>query len=117
MTTVETHPGVRGTGSVTLFDGHLYIPASGVLEETGSSGADYSCCTFRGSVSKVNANTGGVVWKTYMMDEPQPRGLSANGVQLFGPAGAGIPARRRAAWPSSARHFRPGIVRWRAPRS
>jgi polyvinyl alcohol dehydrogenase (cytochrome) len=90
MTTVETHPGVRGTGSVTLFDGHLYIPASGVLEETGSSGADYGCCTFRGSVSKVNANTGEVVWKTYMMDEAQPRGLSANGVQLYGPAGAGI---------------------------
>jgi polyvinyl alcohol dehydrogenase (cytochrome) len=88
--TVETHPGVRGTGSVTLFDGYLYIPASGVLEETGSSGADYGCCTFRGSVSKVDANTGEVVWKTYMMDEPQPRGLSANGVQLYGPAGAGI---------------------------
>lgn len=87
---IETHPGVRGTGSVTFFDGHLYVPAAGVVEETSSSGANYGCCTFRGSISKVNANTGEVVWKTYTMAEPQPRGLSAEGVQLYGPSGAGI---------------------------
>lgn len=90
MTRVESHPGVRGTGAVTLYDGHLYVPAAGVVEETSSSGSNYGCCTFRGSISKVNANTGEVVWKTYMMDEPQPRGLSAEGVQLYGPSGAGI---------------------------
>lgn len=89
-TRIESHPGVRGTGSVTLYDGHLYVPAAGVVEETSSSGANYGCCTFRGSITKVNANTGAVVWKTYMMDEPQPRGLSAEGVQLYGPSGAGI---------------------------
>ena len=87
---VETHPGVRGTGSVTFFDGYLYVPAAGVVEETSSSGADYGCCTFRGSISKVNANTGEVVWKTYVMDEPQPRGFSSDGIQLYGPSGAGI---------------------------
>ena len=90
MTTIEDHPGVRGTGSVTFHDGYLYVPTSGVLEETSSSGPDYGCCTFRGSVSRVNASTGEVLWKSYMMDEPQQRGLSENGVPLFGPAGAGI---------------------------
>ena len=40
--------------------------------------------------SKVDANTGEVVWKTYMMDEAQPRGLNAEGVQQYGPSGAGI---------------------------
>jgi polyvinyl alcohol dehydrogenase (cytochrome) len=89
-TRIETHPGVRGTGSLTYFDGHLYVPAAGVVEETSSSGADYGCCTFRGSITKVNANTGEIVWKTYTMDEAQPRGLSAEGVQLYGPSGAGI---------------------------
>jgi polyvinyl alcohol dehydrogenase (cytochrome) len=90
MTNIEDHPGVRGTGSVTFFDGYLYVPTSGVLEETSSSGPDYGCCTFRGSVSRVNASTGEVLWKSYMMDEPQQRGVSANGVPLYGPAGAGI---------------------------
>lgn len=87
---IESHPGVRGTGAVTLHEGYLYVPASGVLEETSSADPNYGCCTFRGSISKLDANTGKVVWKTYTMDAPKPRGLSANGVQLYGPSGAGI---------------------------
>ena len=90
VTRVEEHPGVRGTGSVTLHDGHLYVPAAGVVEETSSAGADYGCCTFRGSITKVDASTGAIVWKTYMMDEPQQRGVSTEGVPLYGPSGAGI---------------------------
>ncbi len=90
VTRVEDHPGVRGTGSVSLFEGFLYVPSAGVVEETNSSGPQYPCCTFRGSVTKVNANTGEIIWKTYTMDEAQPRGLSSEGVQLFGPSGAGI---------------------------
>jgi len=90
VTRVEDHPGVRGTGSVSLFEGYLYVPSAGVVEETNSTGPQYPCCTFRGSITKVNANTGEIVWKTYTMDEAQPRGLSTEGVQLYGPAGAGI---------------------------
>ena len=87
---VENHPGVRGTGSVTLFEGYLYVPSAGVVEETNSSGPDYPCCTFRGSMTKVNASTGEIVWKTYTIDKPEPRGLSNTGVQLYGPSGVGI---------------------------
>ncbi|MGV3590519.1 MAG: PQQ-binding-like beta-propeller repeat protein [Gammaproteobacteria bacterium] len=90
VTRVEEHHGVCGTGSVTLHAGYLYVPAAGVVEETSSSGADYGCCTFRGSITKVDPNTGAVVWKTYMMDEPQQRGVSTEGVPLYGPSGAGI---------------------------
>ena len=90
VTRTEMHPGVRATGSVTYYDGNLYVPAAGVVEETSSSGANYGCCTFRGSITKVNANTGEVVWKTYTTDEPQQRGVSDEGVPLFGPSGAGI---------------------------
>jgi len=90
VTKVEDHPGVRGTGSVTLFEGNLYVPTAGVVEETNSAGSQYPCCTFRGSITKVNAGTGEIIWKTYTMPEAQPRGLSSEGVQLYGPAGAGI---------------------------
>jgi len=90
VTNVEDHPGVRGTGSVTLYDGYLYVPTAGVVEETNSSGPQYPCCTFRGSITKVDAMSGEIIWKTYTMDEPQPQGLSSEGVQLYGPAGAGI---------------------------
>lgn len=87
---VDDHPSVRGTGSVTVYDGKVYVPITGVTEENSASNPDYSCCTFRGSISALDANTGAVFWKFYTVDEPQPRGTSANGKPLFGPAGVGI---------------------------
>lgn len=90
QTQVETHPSVRGTGAVTVHAGRVYVPVTGVNEENTASNPDYSCCTFRGSVSSLDAATGELVWKFYTVDEPQPRGLSANGKPLFGPAGVGI---------------------------
>ncbi len=87
---VDSHPAVRGTGAVTLHEGRLYVPMTGVTEENTASNPDYSCCTFRGSLSSFDANTGDVVWKYYTVSEPQLRGKSANGADLFGPAGVGI---------------------------
>ncbi|HEY0963910.1 MAG TPA: PQQ-binding-like beta-propeller repeat protein [Pseudomonadales bacterium] len=87
---VDDHPAVRGTGAVTLHDGRLYVPMTGVTEENTASNPDYACCTFRGSLSSFDANTGELVWKFYTVPEPQLRGKSANGVDLYGPAGVGI---------------------------
>jgi polyvinyl alcohol dehydrogenase (cytochrome) len=87
---VEDHPSVRGTGALTLHDGRVYVPMSGVTEENTASNPDYSCCTFRGSLSALDAQTGAVIWKYYTVAEPQPRGSSSTGVPLFGPAGVGI---------------------------
>ncbi|MEX2367137.1 MAG: PQQ-binding-like beta-propeller repeat protein [Pseudohongiellaceae bacterium] len=90
VTEVEEHPAVRGTGSATLHDGRLYVPMTGVSEENAASDPDYPCCTFRGSISSLDANTGEVIWKYYSVPEPQPRGTSTTGVTLYGPAGVGI---------------------------
>ncbi len=87
---VETNASVRGTGSVTVHNGRVYVPMTGVNEENSASNPDYSCCTFRGSLSSLDARTGKLVWKFYTVPEPQPRGTSANGKPLFGPAGVGI---------------------------
>jgi polyvinyl alcohol dehydrogenase (cytochrome) len=51
---------------------------------------DYECCKFRGSLTALDAKTGTVVWKTYTVGEPKPRGKSTTGKQLWGPAGAPI---------------------------
>src|SRR5262249_39508797 len=52
---------------------------------------NYECCTFRGSVSALDATTGEVAWKTYSIaEEPKPRGKSTAGAQLWGPSGGGI---------------------------
>jgi len=87
---VEDHPAVRGTGSVALHDGRLYVPMTGVSEENAASSPDYECCRFRGSITALDAETGEVVWKTYTVPPPERRGTSSTGVPLWGPAGVGI---------------------------
>lgn len=87
---VEDHPGIRGTGAATLHEGRLYVPMTGVSEENSASDPDYPCCTFRGSLTSLDADSGEVIWKFYTVPEPQPRGVSTTGVPLYGPAGVGI---------------------------
>jgi polyvinyl alcohol dehydrogenase (cytochrome) len=87
---VEEHPFARITGSPTLHEGRLYVPVSSYEEAQGAD-PQYQCCTFRGSVSALDAATGRVIWKTYMIpDAPQRRGTSTAGVALWGPSGSGI---------------------------
>jgi polyvinyl alcohol dehydrogenase (cytochrome) len=87
---VDDHPAARATGAPTLHAGRLYVVTSGVSEETAASMPDYECCTFRGSLTSLDATTGEVVWKTYTVDEPKRRGTSTSGKPLWGPAGAPI---------------------------
>jgi polyvinyl alcohol dehydrogenase (cytochrome) len=87
---IDDHPAARSTGSPTLYDGRLYAVVSGVSEETAASMPGYECCTFRGSLSSIDAATGAVIWKTYTLPEPTRRGTSSSGAPLWGPAGAPI---------------------------
>jgi polyvinyl alcohol dehydrogenase (cytochrome) len=86
---VDEHPFARVTGSPTLDRNRLYVPISS-LEETAAGQPGYECCTFRGSVAALDAATGAVSWKTYMIPEPKPVGRNAQGVALLAPAGVGI---------------------------
>jgi polyvinyl alcohol dehydrogenase (cytochrome) len=89
-TKVEDHPLARITGALALYRDHLYVPMSSYEESQGAR-PEYGCCTFRGSLSSLDAKTGKVTWRTFMIpDEPQPRGTSSAGVTLYGPAGAPI---------------------------
>ena len=89
-TKIEEHPLARITGAPALYRGHLYVPMSSYEESQGAR-PEYGCCTFRGSLSALDARSGKIVWRTYMIPgEPQPRGMSSSGTTLFGPAGAPI---------------------------
>jgi polyvinyl alcohol dehydrogenase (cytochrome) len=89
-TKIEEHPLARITGAPTLYRGRLYVPMSSYEESQGAR-PEYGCCTFRGSLSSLDARSGKIVWRTYMIPgEPQPRGKSSSGTTLFGPAGAPI---------------------------
>jgi polyvinyl alcohol dehydrogenase (cytochrome) len=87
---VETHRAARVTGSPVFYDGRLYVPMSSIEEVTGSAAA-YECCTFRGSVTALDAASGQAVWQTYTIPEaPRPTSKNAVGTQLWGPAGAAV---------------------------
>jgi polyvinyl alcohol dehydrogenase (cytochrome) len=69
----------------------VYVPLAGLNEEGQGGRATYECCTFRGSVTALDASTGAVIWKTYTIaDEAKKRGVTKDGVQTWGPSGGGI---------------------------
>lgn len=86
----DSHPKTRITASPKLYEGRLYIGVSS-LEEVGSADLGYPCCTFRGSVLALDANTGKQIWKTYTIAEAaKPTHKNSKGTQLWGPAGGGV---------------------------
>ena len=90
IVSADPHPLAAVTGSPILFKGRLYVPLAS-REEAAGGGPDYPCCTFRGSIVALDADTGKQVWKTYIIsDEPKPTKKNSRGVQLYAPSGAGI---------------------------
>jgi polyvinyl alcohol dehydrogenase (cytochrome) len=87
---VDDHKFAAITGAPTYYNGRLFVPVQGLSEEGQGGQQKYECCTFRGSVSALDASTGQVIWKRYTIDEPKPRAKNKNGVQQWGPAGGGI---------------------------
>lgn len=89
-TSLDPHPDVHVTGAPTLAAGRLYVGVSSLEEVSGADPKD-ECCKFRGSLSSLDAATGKVIWKTYTIaDAAQPVRKNSQGVQLWGPSGAGI---------------------------
>jgi polyvinyl alcohol dehydrogenase (cytochrome) len=90
-TRVNGHPLAGTTGAPVLFEGRLYVPASGASEESAGGAPDFECCRFRGSVSALDAATGKMFWQSYTIpEEPKPTRKNPKGVQLYGPSGAGV---------------------------
>ena len=109
---VDEHPLARGTGSPVYYNGRVYVPIAGLGEEAQGSRTTYECCTFRGSVTALDAATGAVIWKTYTIsEEPKKRGVTKEGTQAWGPSGAGIwsaptiDARRRVLYVSTGNGY------------
>ena len=87
---LDDHPYAAITGTPTYHDGRVFVPVQGLNEEVQGGRPQYECCTFRGSLSALDAGTGKVVWKTYTVGERQSRGTNAAGKPQWGPAGGGI---------------------------
>ena len=55
---VDEYPVAQITGAPTLYEGRLYVPMASAEERTAGLSMTYACCTFRGSVTALDAGTG-----------------------------------------------------------
>jgi polyvinyl alcohol dehydrogenase (cytochrome) len=90
---VEEHPLAKITAAPTHHQGRIYVPMSSIEDPLMHDPA-YACCTFRGSVSALDARTGKKIWKTYTIEEEParlPRASDAPpGPERYAPAGGAI---------------------------
>ena len=87
-TRADDHPNATITGTPSLNEHLLYVPVSS-LEVSLPINPNYACCTFRGSVTAINAITGEIQWKTYTIkQEPTITGQNSVGTDIIGPSGA-----------------------------
>ena len=87
---LDENPVAIITGAPALVGGVLYVPVD-ALEDAVGADPRFECCKFRGSLVALEAATGQVRWKSSTItEELKPRAKNSQGVQLWGPAGAGV---------------------------
>jgi polyvinyl alcohol dehydrogenase (cytochrome) len=81
ITKVDSHPAATITGSPVVFDGVVYIGVSS-NEESLAADPSYLCCSFRGSIVALDAKSGTILWKTFVVPDNSGRtdGYSGNAV-------------------------------------
>ena len=90
QTESDPHFLARITAGIAVYDGRVFVPVSS-SEEFRSGDAAYPCCTSRGSVVALDANTGEQIWKAWVVEgEPQPWVTQDNGVILYRPGGGAV---------------------------
>jgi polyvinyl alcohol dehydrogenase (cytochrome) len=68
ITKVDAHPAAIITGPATIEGDVAYIGISS-SEETLATDPSYPCCSFRGSMVALDANTGAILWQTFVMPD------------------------------------------------
>ena len=86
----DSHFVAEITAAIKYYNGTLFVPVSS-SEASGSGSPGYSCCTARGSIVALDANTGKQTWKAWVVpEEPRSYKTMANGVMLYRPAGGAV---------------------------
>jgi polyvinyl alcohol dehydrogenase (cytochrome) len=86
----DEHPASTVTATPVFYQGRVYV-GSASREEALSVSSAYACCTFRGSETAVDANSGKVLWKRYMIAEAaRERPKARHGSPAWGPSGVGV---------------------------
>jgi polyvinyl alcohol dehydrogenase (cytochrome) len=81
ITSVDSHPAAIITGSPVVAGDVIYVGVSS-NEEALAVTPSYPCCSFRGSMVALDANSGKILWKTYTLPDNSGRtdGYSGNAI-------------------------------------
>ncbi|GGL00844.1 outer membrane protein assembly factor BamB family protein [Mangrovihabitans endophyticus] len=83
----EDHPAGLHTSSPLYYRGKIYIGAS-----SGENSGDENspCCSFRGHLDALDADTGALTWRYWTVPEPQQVGTWPSGAPRYEPSGGGV---------------------------
>ena len=89
-TAVDDHPNATGTAQPVVFENRVFQPVSS-LEVVPAADPAYSCCSFRGAIVTLAADTGDIVRTTYTIPE-EPSQVATNnvGTPVLAPSGAPV---------------------------
>ncbi|XP_074289712.1 uncharacterized protein LOC141614982 [Silene latifolia] len=80
MTKLDNHNSSFITMSGTYYKGAFYVGVSSQEEENNIE----ECCTFRGSFVKLDAKTGSILWKTFMLPDNNGKRGEYAGAAIWG---------------------------------
>jgi polyvinyl alcohol dehydrogenase (cytochrome) len=84
ITQVDPHPAAIITGSPVVVGNVIYQPISSA-EEALALDQSYACCTFRGSVVALNADTGKSLWQTFVVPDNKGQAGGYSGAPMWQP--------------------------------
>ncbi|MEP7106873.1 MAG: PQQ-binding-like beta-propeller repeat protein [Ferruginibacter sp.] len=82
-------PQSANTGSVTVYDGKVFVPITSV-EVASALMNDYNCCVSSGGVVALDAGTGKLIWQHRIVPNATETGKKKNGKPFYGPSGAPV---------------------------
>lgn len=86
-TRIDAHPAATVTSSPIVYKGRVYV---GVSSGENTAGREYPCCTFRGHLDALDAETGELDWRYYTVPEPKQVGTWPSGAAKYEPSGVGV---------------------------
>ncbi len=84
ITNVDPHPAALITGSPVVV-GNVIYQGIASSEEGLMLSSTYDCCTFRGSIVALNADTGAILWQTFTVPDNQGKTGSYSGAPIWQP--------------------------------
>lgn len=91
VTQVEEHPLNRATAAPAVAGGRVFVPMSSI-EDPLTHDPRHACCTSRGSITALDAQTGKILWKQYTVEKTpvEVAPASDEGPARSSPAGGSI---------------------------